>query len=135
MQWREDMAPMLTSNIPNQVSKPWKAKKEDVVKHWEELPPGLPMGQLRVIPKDHVGPTLSFDGLRIAGSPQFINYVLSRLKDVLAYESESSRLQLIYKQQVDNKTQQPVPQSYVLYLQVKSKESGPELEKPKIQKI
>jgi len=63
MQWREEMAPVLTSNIPNQVSKPWKAKKEDTVRHWKELPPGLPMGQLRVIPKDHVGPTLSHSGL------------------------------------------------------------------------
>lgn len=104
----------------------WKASKEEIVDHWKKLPPGIPMSQMRSVPTNHVGPTYSYDGLRITGSSQWIDYVLARLKDVLNYESAEggqTRLQVIYKQIVDNKTQQPVPESYVFYLQVKQREN------------
>jgi hypothetical protein len=104
--------------------KAWKASKTEVISHWNKIPPGMPMNQLRTIPPNHKGPTYSYDGLRITGSPFWIDFVLSRLKDVLRYEDPDgkTRLQVIYKQIVDSKTQQPVPQSYVLYLQVKQRE-------------
>ena len=112
----------------------WKASKDEVIDHWRKLPPSLAMSQMRSVPPNHKGPTMSFDGLRITGSSQWVDFVLSRLKEVLNYETEEggqTRLQVIYKQIVDNKTQQPVPQSFVFYLQVKQREGvGPHLEKP-----
>jgi hypothetical protein len=112
--------------------KPWKAKKDDIMKHWEGLPTNIPLTKLRSVPVNHKGPTYNFDGMRITGSPIFIDCVLSRLKDILIYEKGQTRLQVIYKQQVDNKSQQPIPQSFVFYLQAKQRESSiAKLPKPK----
>ena len=99
--------------------KGWKAEKAQAIQHWNRLPPGRPMAQLRVLPKDHKGSTHTYDGLRIMGSAAFIDSVLSRLKDLLSYGGNGTHLQVIYKQQVDKNTQQPIPESYVFYLQVK----------------
>ena len=116
------------------LSKPWKAQKAQVVDHWQKLRPQQPFGQIRAIPREHKGPTYGFDGMRITGSPQFIDSVISRLKDLLNLESEETRLALIYRQQVNNKTEQPVPDSYVFYLQIKDRRSvGPEIAKPKLE--
>lgn len=113
----------------------WKASKDEIIDHWHKLPPGMPMSQMRSVPPNHQGPTYSFDGLRITGSSQWIDFVLARLKDVLNYETEEggqTRLQVIYKQIVDNKTQQPVPESFVFYIQVRQRENaGPRLDEPK----
>lgn len=116
-QWQEEIGPIM-NNLGTIQTKPWKASKKETLDHWQHMPPAVPLGQIRAVPPDYKGSSMKFDGLRITGSPQFIDYVLSRLKDILAYESEQTRLQLIYKQQIDNKTKQPVPNSYVLYMQV-----------------
>ena len=110
----------------------WKASKDEIIEHWRKIPPGLPMSQMRSVPPNHQGPTYSFDGLRITGSSHWVDFVLARLKDVLNYETEEgqTRLQVIYKQIVDNKTQQPVPESFVFYLQVKQRDTSPRLDKP-----
>lgn len=142
-EWRAEIKPQ--KNIANAVSLQapeiqsglggWKASKEEILDHWRMMPSGMPMGQMRSVPPNHQGPTYNFDGLRITGSSQWIDFVLARLKDVLRYETEEggqTRLQLIYKQIVDNKTQQPVPESFVFYIQVKQRENaGIHLDKPK----
>lgn len=102
-------------------NKPWKASKEEVIKHWSGLTPGLPMAQVRIIPTGHKGPTLSYDGLRITGSSEFIDSIISRLKELLSYEGGNSRLNVLYKQQVDNKTQQAVPGSFAFYFHAKQR--------------
>ena len=43
-------------------------------------------------------------------------------------ESDQTRLQVIYKQITDNKTKQPVPNAFVLYVQAKQRAGN----KPKI---
>lgn len=118
----------------NSPLKGWKAAKSQVMKHWTQLPPGRPMAELRTIPYDHKGPTYSYDGLRVTGSPNFIDAVLSRLKDLLAYEGNDTHLQVIYKQQVNSRTEQPIPESYVFYLQVKQAGTG-STKLPKPQRI
>lgn len=135
---QHDISNPTTLNAPQIQSGPtgWKASKDEIIEHWRKLPPGLAMSQMRSVPPGHEGPTYSFDGLRITGSSQWIDFVLARLKEVLNYETEEggqTRLQVIYKQIVDNKTQQPVPESFVFYIQVKQREgkTGPQLEKPK----
>ena len=84
---------------------------------------------MRSIPHGYKGRTIGFDGLRITGGPSWINFVLSRLKDVLAYDTEGgeTRVQTIYKQLVDNKTQQPLPQSFAFYLQIQGRDISPKL--------
>ncbi len=117
----------------------WRASKEEVIDHWNKLSPSMPMAQLRVIPSGHKGPTYSFDGIRITGSPLWIDYVCSRLKEVLSYNDAEgkSRLEILYKQVVDSKTQQPVPQAYVFYLQAKQRGSNKSLGliKPKFKQL
>lgn len=102
--------------------KPWRAKKEDVLRHWGQIPPNKPFTNLRIVPTSHQGSTLGFDGIRVTGSSEFIDCILARLKDLIPMEGQGTRLQLIYKQQFNTKTQEPVPDSYVLYLQVKQRE-------------
>jgi hypothetical protein len=108
-------------DMGTQMNKPWKASKEDALKHWNSLAPGLPIAQLRIIPSNHKGTTIAFDGLRITGSATFIDCVISRLKELLAYEGGNTRLNVLYKQQIDNKTQQAIPNSYTFYLHVKQR--------------
>lgn len=109
---------------PNFVqAKPWKAKKDEIMNYWKNVPPNLPMPTLRVIPKNYKGKTFSFDSIRVTGSDRFINVMLSKLKDIVVYENEKNRINIIYKQQVDNKTQRPIPNSYVLYISVRKRGS------------
>ncbi len=119
-QWREQQDAPLTGQSPEA----WKMSKAEALQHWQQLQPGMPMSQLRVIPPDHKGPTYRYDGVRVTGSGQFIDSVMSRLKDILSYESESTRLNLVYRQQVDSKLQEPIPDSFVFYAQARDRKSG-----------
>lgn len=105
------------------LNKPWKATKEEAIGHWQSLPPATPI-QLHPIPPNHKGPTYRFDGIRITGSPGFIDSILSRLKDMLNYEGGQGRLEISYRQQVDSKTEQPITNTYVFYAQLKYKEKN-----------
>ena len=100
----------------------WKMSKDDIVKHWQQLQPGMPLAQLRVIPPEHKGSTYRYDGIRVTGSSQFINSIMSRMKELMEYESATTRLSVVYHQQVDSKLQEPIPDSYVFYIQVKDRE-------------
>jgi len=63
--------------------------------------------------------------------------VISRLKDLLNYEGKGTRLQINFAQQVDSKTEIPVPGSYVFYIQVAERDSGEKkvkLSKPSFKK-
>jgi hypothetical protein len=112
LEWMEQTSPE---------SKTWKASKKEILTHWSQVPPGLPLTSIRTVPSSHKGSTITFDGLRITGSSQWIDFILSRLRDMLGYEGEQTRLQVIYKQQIDSKTQMGRPNSYVFYLQVKQR--------------
>lgn len=100
-------------------TKPWRAKKEDFLQHWLRLKPNLPMQVANPIPAEHKGSTLRFDGIRITGSSEFIDAILSRLKEMTALEVPGQSLNILYKQQEDSKSGQSVANSYALYIQVK----------------
>jgi len=119
-EWMGAEVPQAPVGAPG--DKPWRAKKEDVIRHWGQLVPNKPFVNLRIIPNDHRGATLGFDGIRVTGSADFIDSILARLKDLMTYEGAGTRLQVIYKQQFNTKTQEPVPDSYVLYLSIKERE-------------
>ncbi|MFP4192796.1 MAG: hypothetical protein ACLFU6_12060 [Candidatus Hydrogenedentota bacterium] len=51
----------------------------------------------RPVPYRHEGSTYGADSIRITGTPDFVDSVLSRLKDMLEHENGVTRLQVSYK--------------------------------------
>jgi hypothetical protein len=109
--------------------KPWKAHRKDVVDFWQKLKPNLPL-KLHPIDPHHKGTRFHEDGLRITGSPEFINSILSRIKDFLGYESNpGTKLDVEYRQ-IETKEgdlyNKPV---YVCYVHVLTNTGKKEFEK------
>ena len=73
-----------------------RLKKGDALAHWRDLPEGAPL-KPRAIPYKHEGSTYGHDGVRIEGSREFIDSVLSRLKPLLACENTRTRIGLNYQ--------------------------------------
>ena len=90
--------------------------KSEILSHWQRIKQNQPIAITPVTYK-HTGSTYAEDGIRITGSQEFIDSVLSRLKDLLEYESDDTRLQLVYKQSVDKDTGRELD-SYNCYVQV-----------------
>lgn len=114
--------------------KPWKAKRADVVEFWKRLKPSLPL-QVEPIDPRHRGTRFHEDGLRITGSPEFINSILSRIKDFLQYEiNPGTKLDIEYRQ-IETKEgdlyNKPVFVAYVHVVQNVGRRSEAEFEKPK----
>ena len=91
-------------------------KKAEFIKHWAALPANQPL-KPEVVPYKHKGTTFDEDGVRITGSPAFIDAVLSRLKDLLTFENTQTRLQVLHAESKDRKTGQ-LTGSYSCYVQV-----------------
>jgi len=110
----------------SQPAKPWKAKKADVLRFWQEIRPGLPI-EVQPVEKGHSGTRFNEDGIRITGSPVFISSVLSRLKDLLSYNSTpGKKLDVEYREiQSAGSTGRKV---YVFYVHVLQDE----LDMPKV---
>ncbi len=90
--------------------------KEDILRRWESLPRNLPL-IMEAVPYKHRGTTYAEAGIRLTGSVEFIDSVLSRLKDLLEYENDDTRLQLVYKESQDKETGAPLG-SWNCYIQV-----------------
>ena len=91
-------------------------EKEPFLKHWASLRKGQKL-QPKPVRYTHEGSTYSEDGIRITGSKAFVDSVLSRLKDLLAYEGEETRLQVVYKKSTDRESGKMLT-SYNCYVQV-----------------
>ena len=78
-------------------------KKDQMLTHWRGLDPNQKLKPAPV-PYKHTGTTYAQDGLRITGSPQWIDAVLSRLQDLLEFENGQTRLQVVYKESRDRET-------------------------------
>ena len=72
-------------------------RKNQALNHWNKLETDQALKPVPV-PYKHTGSTYGQDGIRITGSPEFIDSVLSKLKDLLQYENGETRLQLVYNQ-------------------------------------
>lgn len=104
-------------------TKTWKAKKADVLKFWQGLKPSLPL-QMEPVPEHHRGTRFRNDGMRITGSPQFINSIMSRIKDLLQFEGGQYRLDVEYRQ-IEAPTASQMNSDYVFYVHlIKKGESG-----------
>lgn len=91
-------------------------KKKEILAHWRRLAPNQPINPAAV-PYKREGTTYGQDGIRITGSPQFIDAMLSRLKDLLEFESLTTRLQVTYQESKDRVTRENIG-SYNCYVQV-----------------
>jgi hypothetical protein len=91
-------------------------KKREILAHWRRLAPNQPIAPA-VVPYKHHGTTYGQDGIRLTGSPQFIDAVLSRLRDLLEFESLTTRLQVTYQESKDRATGEKLG-SYNCYIQV-----------------
>jgi len=70
-------------------------EKKDALRRWQNLIPDQPiLPHFTPIAADARGSTFGACGIRISGNPEFIDAVLSRLKDLLAAEAGSTRLTL-----------------------------------------
>jgi len=90
-------------------------KKAEMLTRWQGIEPNQAL-RPGVIPYKHEGSTFDRDGIRVTGSMEWIDAVLSRLTDLLAYEGVDTRLQVSYRQSND-KDGNPID-GYNCYIQV-----------------
>jgi len=100
----------------------WKAKKSDVLQFWRML------RELPIFPKPisvrHRGSAYTQDTIRITGTSDFINSILSRVKDFLRFrDNPGIELDVDYRQIVD-KYDRPVPSKYVCYIRLREKKKN-----------
>ena len=70
-------------------------EKKEALRRWQNLEPDQEiLPHFTPIAADARGSTFGACGIRISGNPEFIDAVLSRLKDLLAAEAGSTRLTL-----------------------------------------
>lgn len=70
-------------------------EKKEAIHRWQMLEDNQPiLPYFTPIAADAKGSTFGACGIRISGNPQFIDAVLSRLKDLIAAESGATRLSL-----------------------------------------
>ena len=77
--------------------------KAQFLHHWSKVTPNQAV-KPAVVPYKHEGTTFDQDGIRITGSREFIDSVLSKLKELLQYENSSTRLQASYQQSTCKET-------------------------------
>ena len=113
----------IPETMPITKKKKWKATKEQIINYWQGLRDDVPIS-IKPISYEHKGSTYGEDGIRLTGSPEFIASVLPRLRELLAYETPTTKLALVYRE-----TESPSKlalgsaskTSYVFYLQVKER--------------
>lgn len=99
-------------------------RKAQFLAHWRSLATDNPASLMPLpVPYGHTGSSYAEDGIRITGSQAWIDSVLARLTDLLAYESGTNRLQVNYQQSKDRGTGQLID-GWNCYVQVR--ERGPE---------
>ena len=96
----------------------WKGIKSEVLRFWRGLQ-DQPINPTP-IPVHHKGSSYTQDAIRITGTSEFINSVLSRIKDFMRFETPSVELDVDYRQTVD-KYKRPVPAKYVCYIRLRVK--------------
>lgn len=95
-------------------SKPWKAKKSDVLNFWRNLKPNMPIS-MSPVSELHKGTRFRQDGIRITGNPNFINSVLSRIQDIMSFENNGIRLDVEYRQ-IESTTDTDQKPEFVFYV-------------------
>lgn len=69
--------------------------KQEAMQHWANMEPDQDiMGVMKPLPYKAKGSTFGADSIRITGSPEFVDAVMSRMKDLLVGEAAMTRLAL-----------------------------------------
>lgn len=89
--------------------------KASVLELWQSLKPGKLKPQ--PIAYKHSGSTIDQDGIRICGSAEFIGAVMERLKDLLEYEGQQTRLGIAFSE-LSDKQGNPMPGRFRCAIQV-----------------
>lgn len=105
-------------------------EKAPFLKHWSKLKANQKLAP-KPVKYTHEGSTYAEDGIRITGSKAFVDSVLSRLKDLLAFECDETRLQVVYKKSTDRESGKTLT-SYNCYVQVHGR--GGVADKKKVKK-
>lgn len=110
----------------NPTGKVWSAKKDDILKMWQNLRPDVP---IMITPMDtnaQGGEHDSYgeDGIRISGSYNFISTILGRVKDLIQYENPQTKLRLIFRGVDPSRNPDSNRQSYVFYLNLERRGKG-----------
>lgn len=104
-------------------------EKKPFLNHWSKLRLNQPL-RPKPVRYTHEGSTYAEDGIRITGSKAFVDSVLSRLKDLLRFESDTTRLQVVYKRSTDRESGKAIS-SYNCYVQVHARGGAPAKKKAK----
>ncbi len=99
--------------------------KKQVLNLWQNLPVTDPATVVKPIPYKHTGAKFAEDSIRITGSCEFINAVLSNLKSMIKLDSKfnKTRLQPTYMPTEDRESGLPSG-SWVAYIQVHARGEG-----------
>ena len=71
-------------------------RKAQALNHWRSIE-AQPIRKPTPIPYKHSGTTYGADGVRIEGSPAFVDSILAQLKPLLDGENCNTRLALVYQ--------------------------------------
>ena len=102
--------------------KSWSAKKDEIMQSWQNLRPEAPI-YMKPISQGADHKSIGEDGLRITGSWEFIASVLGKLKELMQYENDQTKLKLVFKG-VDGGD--PSRQTFVFYVNVEGRQKSPE---------
>lgn len=97
--------------------KPDRLSKNQALIHWNGLTPPARDIPIRPIPYKHEGTTYFSDGIRITGTRDFIDSILSRLTDLLQHEGPRTRIGINYQEATDRETGKPAG-TWTCYIQV-----------------
>lgn len=110
--------------------KPWRASREEIIRHWNSLRAEPVV--FRTIPIDKKGSTFTEDGIRFTGTKKFIDSCLARFKDLLGYESQSTKLDVVWRQ-IGPKNPMTSPgelPTFVFYTYVRDRKPGQPMASP-----
>lgn len=95
-------------------------KKAEMLDHWKNLKENSPILPHFLPLEKPEGSTFGACGIRIDGSPQFVDAVLSRIKDVIAGENHITRLACSYNEAVTGFKPAPnaAPNAVVCYIRL-----------------
>jgi len=73
-----------------------RLSKAEAMQRWKTLPEDAPLNPDPIAYKT-TGSTYGADGIRVEGTPEFVDAVLGRLKDLIAGENDTTRLGINYQ--------------------------------------
>ena len=103
--------------------KVWSAKKAEIISMWRSLKNDIPIIIQPMLEKPEGVEKSSYgeDGVRITGSFSFITSVLSRLKEIIAYENPETKLRLVFRGIDSDRQVRPDRQSFVFYINLENR--------------